>query len=227
VRTEEPQGSSGAIWLVALFAAAVVYIAITSVRREQGREHPLARSDDAARRVEETARGDGPGAARAAGGSEPAGGEHSRGDPFAPGDPLAPPARPTAPGSTDRGGSPGLTARELLEGDDDSAARPRFAVNSAGIREGMRTVIPELKACFEPWLAVRPDLRGKVVVRFAVEPDGDLGKVSQITLDESELDQPILETCMLSAIEEIGWERPPGDAPVVVRYPLVLTPSNP
>jgi TonB family protein len=81
---------------------------------------------------------------------------------------------------------------------------------------------PEVKGCYQAGLRIEPGLRGKVAVRFTVQPDGTLADVAA---PADSLRAPGVTACILDAVRT--WRTPfrPG-APTTVEYPFVFTPEG-
>lgn len=80
---------------------------------------------------------------------------------------------------------------------------------------------PRWVACYNRALAGDPGLAGKVVLRFDIEADGRVCRVSDAG---STLGDPWLVECM--ARSSYGVQFPPSDAPFSVVYPVQLRPSS-
>ncbi len=97
----------------------------------------------------------------------------------------------------------------------------RYPVDRFGIRGAVRDAVPELKRCYESWVKLNPTLGGKMTVKFKIVDDenGPGGVVKNAALQSSELEHPFLEGCVLNAMSDLEFERPP-DGEVDVTYPL-------
>jgi hypothetical protein len=88
-----------------------------------------------------------------------------------------------------------------------------------GIRASMRDAVPKLKECYEPWLALNPELQGSLSASFVIGPDG--GTPHEVGVVEGGLGSDVLDGCVLSVIEgEMRFARSPNGEPVRVTYPL-------
>lgn len=82
----------------------------------------------------------------------------------------------------------------------------------------------EIRQCYEASRQRNPGLRGKVVVRFTIQPDG---VVSAASVAESTVGDSTLESCVVSRVRR--WLFPKPEAPVVTEvsaYPFYLNPGN-
>ncbi|RME15564.1 MAG: FHA domain-containing protein [Bdellovibrio sp.] len=81
----------------------------------------------------------------------------------------------------------------------------------------------QIRYCYERQLSARPDLYGKVLVKFTIGPSGSvvLQKVTLSTLNSS-----MVEGCILRRIA--GWRFPPpkGGTSVLVTYPFLFKSTN-
>ncbi len=145
---------------------------------------------------------------------------------------VAPPPSPSSPGSVvanasaDRAGqpSPEGPARPRFIGGPSRVVDGgvRFAISREGIKAAMRGAIPELKDCYEAWLKVKPGLAGKIVPRFTIDTDdGEVGKVTQVSLGDAGLGHAAFEGCVLNVVSDLRFDAP-MDGEVQVTYPLVF-----
>ncbi len=82
----------------------------------------------------------------------------------------------------------------------------------------------EIRACYDAALQRNPNLRGKIVAAFTIQPNGI---VSYAGTKESSLGDSALENCITSRIRT--WIFPKPEAPVVTEvsaYPFYLNPAN-
>ncbi len=82
----------------------------------------------------------------------------------------------------------------------------------------------EIRACYDAALQRNPNLRGKVVVAFTIQPNGI---VSYAGTKESSVGDSALENCVSSRVRT--WVFPKPEAPVVTEvsaYPFYLNPAN-
>lgn len=140
-----------------------------------------------------------------------------------PGGVADPEARPgSAPGSS-AGSGPAARGSGDPEDDADTTVWP---LTAKGIRGAIRARIAEIKECYDGWLAADDELGGKLVLAFTIEtdPEGELARVSNTEIQDSSLDHPGLERCVLIMAESLRFEAPAGGK-VTVRYPLRFRPA--
>lgn len=105
-------------------------------------------------------------------------------------------------------------------------AGTRFAIDREGIRSAMRSAIPEVKDCYESWLAMHPGLGGKLVVAFTIDTDdGVEGRVTRISVGDGGIGHVPLEGCILSSVSDLRFD-PPLSGPINVNYPLLLSATD-
>jgi hypothetical protein len=82
----------------------------------------------------------------------------------------------------------------------------------------------EIRACYDAALQRNPNLRGKVVIAFNIQPNG---VVSYAAVKESSLGDSGLDNCIVSRVKSWGFPKP--EAPVVTEvtaFPFYLSPAN-
>ena len=166
-----------------------------------------------------------------------AGGPPSLGDSGTPrGDRRWSPAAGGAPtrageGEAEAGGRPAGESGEV-EGsaaadDDDSAGVSRpYPTDYAGIKAAMEGRIDDIKECYDAWVTKNPEIEGKIVLGFDIEPDeeapAEAGVRSVQILDGSTVDHVFLEGCVVSAVEEMRFEAPADGGSLTVNYPFLF-----
>ncbi|MBL9038950.1 MAG: AgmX/PglI C-terminal domain-containing protein [Archangium sp.] len=113
-----------------------------------------------------------------------------------------------------------------------AAVRGRVAdaapeVESAEIDRGklaayLRARMSAIQGCYEKELKRNPSLKGKVVVRFTITPQG---RASDIEIEENTLGNDAVPSCIKTVIR--GWVfpfKPDGEA--TVAYPFVFSPAS-
>jgi TonB family protein len=117
----------------------------------------------------------------------------------------------------------GLVAAPLAAGGagpDPAPVTVKGSVDKEVVRGVVKKHLPEVKACYERELAEKPELEGRVVVRFTI---GGEGRVVAAVLETSTLGTPRAENCMVAAVR--GWEFPkPASGEAVVSYPFAFAP---
>lgn len=79
-----------------------------------------------------------------------------------------------------------------------------------------------IQNCYEKELKRNPSLKGKVVVRFSINPQG---RTTDIDIEENSLGNEAVGSCIKTVIR--GWVfpfKPPADVPVA--YPFVFSPAS-
>ena len=107
--------------------------------------------------------------------------------------------------------------------DADAAEASVWPVDSEGIRGAMAEAMPGVQDCYEGWLAVNPDIAGRVELSFtidAVDTGGAVGGVTELTIPHSELGHAAMESCVANVAAGLQFDVP--DEPVDVTYPFVF-----
>ncbi len=86
------------------------------------------------------------------------------------------------------------------------------------IRRYIRRHRNQIRYCYERELARRPDLAGRVEVRFVISPSG---AVTTSTVASSSMGSPAVEQCVARAVGRIGFPAPDGGV-VIVTYPFMF-----
>lgn len=79
----------------------------------------------------------------------------------------------------------------------------------------------DFRVCYEAAREKKSGLRGEVLVRFVV---GEKGRVEKAVVEQSYVDCPPLEECLLKAVSRCSFPAPKGGK-ATVRYPFVFTPE--
>jgi hypothetical protein len=92
------------------------------------------------------------------------------------------------------------------------------------IRTAVRSVLGDIKSCYEAALADNPNLEGRSVVRMTIVTKNGAGKVSdaEIQPDEGDLDAPTMQQCILLALSHATFPPSVDGEDVVVSYPFVF-----
>ena len=85
------------------------------------------------------------------------------------------------------------------------------------VRRTIRQHINEVRFCYEQGLMSRPDLEGRVSVRFMVNADGVVGMSS---VADSSGPTAQVGSCVSQAMRR--WSFPSSSGPTLVTYPFVL-----
>ncbi len=109
-----------------------------------------------------------------------------------------------------------------------SAKVPRIRTGTADVRGSLskevirriiRRHINEVRFCYEQELNQRPDLQGRVAVKFIISPTG---AVQTAAVASSSLANARVEGCIAKAVRRWTFPAPEGGGIVVVTYPFVL-----
>jgi TonB family protein len=95
----------------------------------------------------------------------------------------------------------------------------RGSLSKEVIRRIIHRHINEVRFCYEQELNQRPDLQGRVAVKFIISPTG---AVQTAATASSTLGNAKAEQCIVSAVRRWTFPSPEGGGIVVVTYPFVL-----
>ena len=96
-------------------------------------------------------------------------------------------------------------------------ARPASALVVERIGPTVRRHAGDVRACYLRALSLRPELRGRLVVRITVEGSG---VVSAAHIESDSIGDPSLQQCVLGAVR--GWQFPTADEAETVTLPFDL-----
>jgi hypothetical protein len=91
------------------------------------------------------------------------------------------------------------------------------------IQRVVRQGFGRLRACYERGLQRRPDLEGRIAVKFVIDREGNVGLASTA---ERSLDDDAVASCVGKAFESMSFPKPVGGIVTVV-YPVVFTSTSP
>ena len=77
----------------------------------------------------------------------------------------------------------------------------------------------EIRACYEKGLQTKPNLNGRLAMKFLI---GANGRVTTASINNSSLKHPGVENCIQSRLVSWLFPRPEGGVTVKVNYPFVL-----
>jgi len=100
-----------------------------------------------------------------------------------------------------------------------------YAPTRGGIDAAVRVGLDSLRSCYQAWLGDDPDLGGRILVSFTIQPQEDnpeMARVAELGVYDSEFQHLPLEACTLSVFEEMLFEAPQDGGGLEVRYPIVL-----
>jgi TonB family protein len=95
----------------------------------------------------------------------------------------------------------------------------RGSLSKEVIRRIIRRHINEVRFCYEQELNQRPDLQGRVAVKFIISPTG---AVQTAAVAKSTMGNAKVEQCIAKAVRRWTFPSPEGGGIVVVTYPFVL-----
>lgn len=95
----------------------------------------------------------------------------------------------------------------------------RGSLSREVIRRVIRRHINEVKFCYEQELNARPDLEGRVTVRFIISPTG---AVQTAMVQATTLRNQRVEGCITQAVQRWTFPAPDGGGIVIVNYPFML-----
>ena len=81
----------------------------------------------------------------------------------------------------------------------------------------IRSHLGGVEECYSRRLELRPDLRGRLILRFEIEGDGAVSGASAAGIK----DQPLID-CVLGQVRAWRFDKP--ESPLLVSYPLDLRP---
>ena len=100
-----------------------------------------------------------------------------------------------------------------------AATEVRGTIDKAEIQRVVRMHINDVKRCYEQGLQRRPDLEGKVVLKFTI---GKTGTVVAATVALTTLNDRQVEQCITSAALRWTFPKPTGEGLAVISYPFIL-----
>jgi TonB family protein len=99
----------------------------------------------------------------------------------------------------------------------------RGSISKETIRRLVQRQLPQIKFCYEKGLSRRPDLEGRVSVKFVISPKG---VVQSAAVAESSLGDAAVEQCIAGAVSRISFPQPADGGVVIATYPFALTSPN-
>lgn len=87
------------------------------------------------------------------------------------------------------------------------------------VQKTIRGHINEVNTCYERALSKTPKLTGRVLINMVIN---DKGTIYVASLFSSELDNPIVEKCIVTAVKSWTFPPPPGGGMVIVKYPFIF-----
>jgi TonB family protein len=124
-----------------------------------------------------------------------------------------------APFPSDGAGS-GSTAGGSRVG---AASEVRATIDRAEVQRVVKAHVGDVKRCYEAGLARRPDLEGKVTVKFTI---GKTGTVIAASVLETSLNDRQTEQCIVASALKWVFPKPTGEGLVTLSYPFLLKSAN-
>lgn len=95
-----------------------------------------------------------------------------------------------------------------------------------GTKEGIETALKEnigkLHNCYSAWARKQPDLGGRLVIGLTVEKaDDEMGRITNISVQDSELRHPFMEGCILGVVTDLRFTNP-EETPLTLQIPMVF-----
>lgn len=103
-----------------------------------------------------------------------------------------------------------------------SCAAPTV-MNRDQVRGTIRKSLPQIKDCYVSALKEKPDLKGKIQIRFEVD---DEGKVPTCETKSSDLNTPSVDKCICNRITGIKFPPAPKGQKADIIYPFVFSYSD-
>lgn len=126
-------------------------------------------------------------------------------------------------GGTGSGSLFGKGAPSMDVGLGDSDAQTTGGLDKAVIARVVRSHLGQIKHCYERQLLVDPNLFGKVVARWVIDPNG---RVDMSSVKKSTMGNRNVENCVVSKIKGWKFPKPKGGGKVIVSYPFLFKSVN-
>jgi len=92
-------------------------------------------------------------------------------------------------------------------------------IDKEAVRRVIRSILSQIKSCYERQLRVKSDLEGKVVIQFEII---DQGRVRVAKTKSTTMNDPTVESCVAGRIKSARFPEPPAGTIAVVDYPFVF-----
>lgn len=92
-------------------------------------------------------------------------------------------------------------------------------IDREAVRRVIRSILTQIKSCYERELRVKKGLEGKVVIQFEIM---EQGRVRTAKTKSSSMGNPNVESCVAARIREARFPEPPPGSIAVVDYPFVF-----
>jgi TonB family protein len=116
--------------------------------------------------------------------------------------------------------SPKITVPTLRPG----SAVVRGSLSREAIQRVIRRELPGIRYCYQQGLLGRPDLEGRVTLKFII---GGAGVVQTAVIAQSSLGDPRVEVCIAQAAKRWTFTAPEGGGIVIVNYPFTFQRPGP
>jgi hypothetical protein len=92
-------------------------------------------------------------------------------------------------------------------------------IDKDAVRRVIRSILGQIKSCYERQLRVRSDLEGKIVIQFEIV---EQGRVRTARAKSSTMNDPTVESCVAARIRAARFPEPPTGTIAVIDYPFVF-----
>ena len=92
-------------------------------------------------------------------------------------------------------------------------------IDREAVRRVIRSILSQIKSCYERQLRSNSSLEGKVVIQFEIE---EQGRVRIAKTKTSSINDTTVESCVASRIREQRFPEPPPGTVAVVDYPFIF-----
>lgn len=116
-------------------------------------------------------------------------------------------------------GNTGKAGVGLIEEESDVAG----GLDREIIAQYIRSQLGQILYCYERQLSARPDLFGKVAIKFTIGPSGE---VETQKIGETSLRDTSVEGCILQKVARWKFPAPEGGTRVLVTYPFLFKSTN-
>ena len=98
-----------------------------------------------------------------------------------------------------------------------SGSKAKGDLPRAVVQKYIRRKMGAIKACYQKGLQSNPSLKGKVAVKFLIQPSGKIGGAK---IKDSSLNSPSVESCILRNVKSWRFPRADGGGSTMVIYPF-------
>ncbi|MFN7824557.1 MAG: AgmX/PglI C-terminal domain-containing protein [Pseudobdellovibrionaceae bacterium] len=93
------------------------------------------------------------------------------------------------------------------------------SIDREAVRRVIRSILNQIKSCYERQLRVNSTLEGKVIIQFEI---AEQGRVRTAKTKSTSLNDSTVESCVASRIREARFPEPPSGTIAVVDFPFVF-----